>query len=402
MPRWTVVVAPNAFKGSLDALAAAGAMGRGARAALPDVRLLEVPVADGGDGTAAVLLETLGGRWVSAAASDPWGHPCTARFAMLGDGRTAVVDVAAASGLGGRRPSPPQALAASSHGTGALVRCAIESGARHIWISLGGSGCTDGGSGLLRALGARVLDGAGRELPPGGGPLIAVRHVELEGLQWAAGIDWTALVDVRNPLLGPTGAAAVFAPQKGAGPAEVAALESSLKRWADALETAARRDGARDLPGAGAAGGCGFGLAAALGAALRPGAAAVAQAVSLSARLVDADLVLTGEGAIDAQTAYGKAPAHVAALAVAAGIPAVALVGSLGPGWEGLLTPRGDLTAVLPLPPGPRGRRAAMRATAADLERTAEAAVRLILAGAGRAGPSGGAPAPVRPRRPSC
>lgn len=382
MLEWTIVAAPNAFKGALDAVSAAAAMARGARAVLPGARLVEVPMADGGDGTAAVLLAALGGRYVSARAADPWGRRRAAGFALLGDGTTAVVDVAAASGLRGRRPTPAEAQAASSFGTGTLIRSAVEAGARRVWVALGGSGCTDGGSGLLAALGARLLDARGRDLPPGGGPLNRVRRLDLGALGWTRAVEWTALVDVRNPLLGPTGAAAVFGPQKGAGPDEVLALEASLEHWADVLETTTGQVGIRLLPGAGAAGGCGFGLAAALGASLRPGAPAVGEAVSLHACLANADLVLTGEGAIDAQTAYGKAPAHVAELAHAAGVPVVALAGVLGFGWEALLTPRGDLTAILPLAPGPRSRRAALRATASDLERTAQTAVRLVAAGA--------------------
>ncbi len=379
---WSFVAAPNAYKGALDAVSAAQAIARGVRSALPDAAVAEVPVADGGDGTAAVLSTTLGGRWIRMRAPDPWGRPHMAGFALLGDGETAVIDVAAASGLGGRRPSPADALVASSAGTGALARRAVALGARRVWIALGGSGCTDGGAGLLHALGVRLEASVGRTLPPGGAALADLRRVDLGGLGWATRVEWTALVDVQSPLLGPGGAATVFGPQKGAGPAEVLRLEAGLSRWADALETAAGRRGARALPGAGAAGGCGFALAAALGAELRPGAGAVAAAVGLEQCIAGAAVVLTGEGALDAQTALGKAPAHVARLARAAGARAIALAGVLGPGWESLLRPAGDLDAVLPLAPGPRTRRLALRQTAADLERAAATAARLLAAGA--------------------
>jgi glycerate kinase len=377
----TVLIAPNAYKGACDAVAAAAAMARGVGRGWPQARVVQVPVADGGDGTAAVLLQALGGRWVRVHATDPWGRPRLARLALLADGTTAVVEVAAASGLGGRRPTPDQALRASSYGTGQLVRRAVELGARRIWLALGGSGCTDGGTGLLAALGARWLGRDGRELPPGGGALVGLERVDLSGLAWLAGLEWAVLVDVSSPLLGPTGSAAVFAPQKGAGPEEVRQLEAGLTRLADVLEPAARRPGVRHMPGSGAAGGTAFGLAAALGATLLPGAEAVARALRLGQRVAEADLVLTGEGRLDGQTAFGKAPAYVARLAQEAGVPAVALAGALGPGWEALQAPQGPLTAVLSLAPGPRSRARALRATQEDLERTAAAAARLVAAG---------------------
>lgn len=373
-----VVLAPNAFKGALDAPAAAEAMRAGVLAADPGAEPLPVPMADGGDGTAAVLCAARGGRMWRRLALDPWGRPRRARFALLPDG-TAVVDVASASGLGRRRPGPAEARAASTRGTGELVREALACGARRVWVALGGSATTDGGAGLLTALGAAVRDRDGGELPPGGAALVQAAAVDLSGLQWLRGVEFEALVDVDHPLLGPRGAARVFAPQKGAATEDLPLLERGLQRWAELLEAATGRR-CRDLPGAGAAGGTGFGLAVALGARLRPGARRVAELVGLPERLRSAWLVLTGEGALDGQTAGGKAPAVVAALAARAGVPCCALVGCLGPGWEVLDTAAG-LTAVFCLAPGPRGRTAALRQTAADLTRTAAMATRLYLAG---------------------
>jgi glycerate kinase len=372
-----VLVAPNAFKGALDAERAAAAMAEGAREAGAD-RVDAAPMADGGDGTARVLAHARGGTLRHAVVPDAWGRPRRAAYAVLPDG-TAVVDVAAASGLGRRRPGPAAALAASTYGTGCLIREAVRSGARRVVVALGGSATTDGGAGCLAALGAQVLDAAGASLPPGGGALPRADRVDLRGLAWLEPVRFEALVDVENPLLGPEGAAPVFGPQKGADPATVARLAEGLARWADLLEAAAGRPG-RDLPGAGAAGGTGFALAVALRARLAPGAAFVAEAVGLAARLAEADLVLTGEGALDGQTARGKAPYVVARLARARGVPCVALVGTLGDGWTGCCGPDG-FTACFPIGPGPRPRLQALREASADLRRTAAMAVRLFAAG---------------------
>ena len=377
VPCLRAVAAPNAFKGSLPAPAAAAAICAGVRDACPDAVTTSVPMADGGDGTAETLAAALGGRRLAVAG--PWPPRVLAHVVHLPDG-TGVVDIASASGLGKGRPTAAAALAATSGATGLLVRRALDTGARRLWIALGGSATTDGGTGLLAALGARWLDGDGVELPPGGAALARLARVDLSGLGWLRETPFTLLVDVANPLLGGQGAAAAFAPQKGADAAGTAALEAGLGRLALVLEAAVGRR-LRDLPGAGAAGGAGFGLAAALGAEIRPGAEVVAEATDLLGHLRGADLCFTGEGALDAQTALGKAPAVVGQRAAAAGVPAIALAGALGPGWEALLRPAGPLTAALPLAPGPRSRREALAATAIDLRRTAATAVRLFRSG---------------------
>ncbi len=382
-----IVAAPNAFKGAMAAADAAAAILSGAAEAHPDALTLAVPMADGGDGTSRVLARALGGQDGSALVPGPWGPGRRARFALLPEG-TLAVDLAAASGLGRLTPSPRAAATASTAGTGVLLRAALRRGpARRIWLALGGSATSDGGTGLLTALGARLLDASGAELPPGGAALAHLDRIDLSGLAWLTGLPWVLLVDVGNPLLGPSGAARVFGPQKGADPATVAALEAGLGRLADVLESATGRR-LRDRPGAGAAGGAGFGLAAALGAELRPGAEAVASAVGLPGHLAGATLCLTGEGALDAQTAMGKAPWAVAGHAARAGVPVVALAGVLGAGWEGLLTPRGPFTAAFPLAPGPRSRTRALLETGADLRRTAAAVVRLYRAGGAPARPA--------------
>jgi glycerate kinase len=381
IPPLRVLAAPNAFKGALPAGRAAEAMAQGALDGGAQ-EVLPLPMADGGDGTADVLCQVLGGQRVSCMVEDAWGRRRRAWFARLTDG-SAVLDLAAAVGLGRARPTAARALTASTFGLGQLVRAAVAQGAGTVRLALGGSATSDGGAGMLIALGARVWDTGGQPLERGGGALTAVSGVDLSGLGWLKGVRLEALVDVRNPLLGDRGAAAVFAPQKGAGPAEVRQLEAGLRRWADLLEAASGR-GARDLAGAGAAGGTGFALAAACGATLLPGAEFVLDAVGLRRHLRPDDLVLTGEGVLDGQTAEGKAPAAVAAAAAAAGAPCCALAGCLGPGWQRLL---GDgLTAAFPLAPAPRPRAQALANTAEDLRRTAAMVTRLVVAARARRG----------------
>ena len=284
-----VIIAPDKFKGSLTAPQVAAAIARGLREAVPGLDVRCLPVADGGDGTvdAAVAAGFLRvGRWVTG----PVGKPVPASFAVRGD--TAVVEVAAASGLAGLSPLAP--LTATSYGTGELLRSALDVGCRRIVLGVGGSACTDGGKGMIEALGDRVED---------------FRDVDL-----------VLASDVDNPLLGPSGAAAVYGPQKGATPADVRVLESRLRAWADEVGHEFV-----DAPGAGAAGGIGFAALALLGARRRPGIEVVLDLVGFASALPGARLVITGEGSLDSQTRHGKAPAGVAA--AANGVPVVAVAG---------------------------------------------------------------------------
>jgi glycerate 2-kinase len=332
-----VVCAPNAFKGSLDARAAAAAMARGVRAAGADP--LPVPVADGGDGTLDVLLGAAGprARVDVVRVTGPLGDPIEARLGWLEPG-TAVVELAEASGLRLVPPGRRDALRATSRGTGELIAAALDAGAARVLVGVGGSACTDGGAGLAAALGIRLLDAAGRQIGPGGAGLAglatvdaAARHPRLRACRVEVA------VDVASPLLGPGGAAAVFGPQKGASPEEVEGLEAGLRRLAAVLqETGSVPADLHESPGAGAAGGCGYGLAALCGAVLLPGAGLVADRVGLDTALAGAALALTGEGRIDASTTAGKAPVEVARRAARAGVACVALVG----GVEGPPPPR--------------------------------------------------------------
>jgi glycerate kinase len=319
-----VVLAPDKFRGSLTAAEVAAAVAAGIRRVRPDARVESVPVADGGDGTVDAALAA-GYDEVPVTVAGPTGEPVRSRYARRGT--RAVVELADASGLArlpGGRPDP---LGATSRGTGELVAAALDAGCTHVVLGLGGSASTDGGAGVLRALGARLLDAEGREVADGGAALADVARVDLGPLrERTRGLRLVVAGDVDNPLTGPHGAAAVYGPQKGADPDQVRRLDAVLGHWADVLAAAAGRD-VRDEPGAGAAGGVGLAALAALGATLRPGIDLVLDLVGFRDRLAGATLVVTGEGALDEQTLRGKAPAGVAAAARAAGIPVVAVCG---------------------------------------------------------------------------
>jgi glycerate 2-kinase len=316
-----VVIAPDKFKGSLTAPQVAARIAAGLRAARPDVPLVTLPVADGGDGTVDAAVAA-GFERVEAVVPGPTGEPVTASYAVRGD--VAVVELAEASGLrvlpGGRL----EPLTASSAGTGALIAAAVGRGAGHVVLGLGGSACTDGGAGMAAALGARLLDAEGRDLSPGGAALRDLDRIDATGL--IRGVTVVVASDVDSPLLGEHGAARVFGPQKGAGPADVEILEEGLA----SLAAVARRDLAVDAaerPGAGAAGGTGFGAMAFLDATVEPGITYLLDLLGFADRLPGARLVITGEGALDQQTLRGKAPAGVARAAAHAGVPVIAVAG---------------------------------------------------------------------------
>jgi len=318
-PPLTVLIAPDSFKGSLTSVQVARALADGWARARPDDAILLCPLADGGEGTLEAVATAGGWAWQEADATDPLGRTIRARWLRSTDGSRAVIEMAEASGLSRVTASERDAIAATSAGTGDLIRAAITGGARSIVLAIGGSATTDGGAGLLRSLGADADRDAG--------------IAELEGLDpRLAEVDIAIACDVSNPLLGPSGAAAIYGPQKGASPSDVVELDRRLGIFADALEAAAGRR-VRDMPGAGAAGGVGFGLLAVAGRfrafALRPGVDLVMDATGFSARLAGADLVITGEGRIDAQTAFGKTALGVAKRALAAGVPCIAVGGGV-------------------------------------------------------------------------
>ncbi|MBO1417591.1 glycerate kinase [Streptomyces sp. FH025] len=321
-----VVVAPDKFKGTLEGAEAAARIAAGIRRAAPGTEVRELPVADGGEGTLAAALAA-GFTRVPAKVAGPTGLPVEAALAVSGD--TAVVELAQAAGLArlpGGRTAP---LAASSYGVGQLIRRAVSLGAKRIVLGLGGSACTDGGAGMVQALGVSLRDADGTELPPGGAALRRLARIDPGRLaELLTGVELVVACDVDNPLLGPRGAAAVYGPQKGADADDLMVLEEGLTRFADQVAAVTGRD-VRESPGAGAAGGVGFAALALLGASMRPGIELLLELLGFDEAVHGARLVVTGEGCLDAQTLHGKAPAGVAAAAARAGVRVAAVAGRL-------------------------------------------------------------------------
>ncbi len=325
-----VLIAPNAFKGCLSAFAAARAMAAGVRRARPRATIDLMPISDGGDGLMEVLLRRFGGRRIYRMVQGPLGERRRACYAMIGRA-TAVVEMAQASGIAGLPKDLLDPLGASSWGTGELIADALRRGARRVVLGLGGSASSDGGAGLAAALGAELLGEGGRRLPAGAAALLRLDRVDASRLRsFLRGVRVIGISDVRNPLTGPDGSARVYGPQKGAGPREVAVLEKALSRYARVL----RRDlgvDVRRMPGAGAAGGAGAGLAAFCGAPLLDGAPWVLRRLGAARRIAASDLVLTGEGRLDRQSFFGKAPVALAARARNRCIPVGFICGSAEP-----------------------------------------------------------------------
>jgi glycerate 2-kinase len=321
-----LILAPDKFKATLTAAEAAEAMAAGARRALPMAELIQLPVADGGDGTVAAAVAA-GAQSRTVPVRDALGRPVLARYAVL-EG-TAIIESAQACGLQHVAADPDTALRSHSAGVGELILAALDAGCRELVIGLGGSACTDGGSGMARALGVRMVDGAGRNLPYGGGSLAELAEIELAGLDRRLSDSTVRIAcDVTNPLLGESGAVAVFAPQKGAGPAEVARLAAGLAHYAERVRQTCGLD-IGGLAGGGAAGGLAAGLVAFAGGRIGSGIDFLLQLLGFGEQLADCALVLTGEGCLDAQSLAGKAPAGVARLAGEHGVPVLAVAGRL-------------------------------------------------------------------------
>jgi glycerate 2-kinase len=331
-----VVIAPNAFTGTLTAPQAAAAIALGVREVFPDAEVVEVPVADGGDGTVEALVSARHGEYRSVEVEGPLGDPVRATYGLVDGGRAAVVELAAASGLTLVSVQALDPRRASTYGFGQLLEAVRKAGVASVIAGIGGSATNDGGAGMAQALGYRLLDGQGRDLARGGAALARLASIDPSGFApgWRS-TPITVACDVTNPLTGPDGASHVYGPQKGADAQAVVELDQALARLAFVIE---RDLGLRvaGVPGAGAAGGAGAGMMAFLGAELVPGAPLIVHAAGLDAALTGADLVITGEGRVDSQTASGKAPGEVARRALAAGVPVLLLAGSKGPGWEQL------------------------------------------------------------------
>lgn len=373
-----IVIAPDSFKGSLTARQAADAIERGVRRATPDVDIISIPMADGGEGTVRALVDATGGRLISVRVTGPLGEPVAATYGILGDGTTAVIEMAEAAGLHlvGAMPDP---LHATTRGVGELILDALGHGAERIIVGLGGSATNDGGAGMAQALGIRLLDADGRDLPVGGAALADLDRIDCTGLD--PRVTRTPIIlasDVTNPLAGPDGASAVFGPQKGATPAMVEQLDQALSHYAAVIH----RDTSRSvgiIPGSGAAGGLGAGFLAFTDATMRSGVDLVTETVGLKEWAVGADYCFTGEGRIDGQTQYGKTPMGVAR-AVHEAAPAchvIALAGSLGEDAEQLNAL--GFAAVFGIQPEAVSLQEALAGASRNLERTAEQVMRLLV-----------------------
>ncbi|QHA86565.1 glycerate kinase [Serratia rhizosphaerae] len=324
-----IVIAPDSYKESLSALAVATCIEDGFREVFPAAEFVKLPLADGGEGTVEAMVAATGGRIITVEVTGPLGETTPAFFGLSGDGRSAFIEMAAASGLERLPAGRRNPLKTTSYGTGELIRCALEHGVRHCIIGIGGSATNDGGAGMVQALGARLLDERGEEIGFGGAALATLAQIDLSRLD--ARIDqcrFEVACDVTNPLTGPEGASAIFGPQKGATPQMVAELDGALGHYAQVIKRTLGVD-VEQVPGAGAAGGMGAGLLAFCRAELRQGIEIVTEALGLDALVRDATLVITGEGRIDSQSIKGKVPIGVARVAKRYGKPVIGIAGSL-------------------------------------------------------------------------
>lgn len=374
-----VLVAPDSFKGSLAALKVATAIEEGIRRVFPQAEVRKVPMADGGEGTVQSLIDATGGKFIRKEVIGPLGEKVMAFYGILGDKRTAVVEMAAASGLPLVPPEERDPSKTTTYGTGELIVDALGKGCRDFIVGIGGSATTDGGAGMAQALGAELLDREGREIGFGGEKLRKLDRINISNLDARIGESTvTVASDVDNPLCGEKGAAHVYGPQKGASPEMAEELEEALEHFAKILKRDLGRD-VRDVPGAGAAGGLGAGLIAFLGAELRPGIDIVMETVQLEKKLKDVDLVITGEGKMDEQTIYGKTPFGVAKLAKKYKKPVMGICGTLGEGGEILYQHGFDV--ILANLKAPMSLEKAMKETRRLTVETTERAMRILKIG---------------------
>lgn len=375
-----IIVAPNAFKSSLTALEAAQCISVGIRAVFPDAEIVSIPVADGGDGTAEVLVSGTGGYFVEVpGVIDPMGQVRRSRFGVLGDGQTAVIEMADASGLRLIPRNQLNPMIATSYGTGQLIAASLDQGFRRIMIGLGGSATVEGGAGMLQALGVGLLDSDGQPIAWGGNGLKTLATVTLDRVdERLQGTEIIVASDVENPLVGPTGAAAVFGPQKGATPEMIPVLDSALANLAAVVERTNGQSLA-DLPRGGAAGGLAAALKGVLNARLESGIDLVLETINLEGALAGAGLVITGEGKIDSQTIYGKGPIGVARLAKKHGIRVIALAGSISADVDVVF--QYGIDGLMVIVNGPQGLDEAMKHAASLLTDATSRALQLMQIG---------------------
>lgn len=371
-----IVIAPDSFKECLTAIDVATAIETGMRRILPSAEYIKVPVADGGEGTLQSLVDGTGGQFCLRTVTGPLGEPVEARFGVLGDGKTAVIEMAEASGLELLPVELRNPLLTTSYGTGELVREALNLGVKHIIVAIGGSATNDGGAGMMSALGVRFLNDASEELAAGGAALQELANIDCSEMDpRLRKVRVTAACDVNNPLTGPAGASVVFGPQKGATQAMVAQLDKALANYARVILTQLDRD-IEHMAGAGAAGGMGAALLTFMEADIKPGINIVLETVQLKQKAEGARLVITGEGRLDSQTVHGKTPVGVARIAKQRGAAVVALAGSVGYGSE--LVHEHGIDAVFPVVHGAVALAEALKSGRENLERTAENMARLI------------------------
>lgn len=372
-----ITIAVDSFKGSLSSREVADAFEEGFKSQFPKCEVVKVSIADGGEGTVDALVETLNGELVKALVADPLGRTISAQYGIIDDGRTAVMEMSAASGLPLIAPTERNPLRTSTYGTGEMIVDAIKRGCRKFLVGIGGSATNDGGTGMLRALGFRFLDAEGNELIGGGEILERIDKIDASTARAElADCEFIVACDVTNPLYGPEGAAYVFAPQKGADAAMVERLDQGLRNYARAIE---RFNGVQvdAIAGAGAAGGLGGGFKALLGARLEPGIDMVLNAMQFPKIIAGSDLVITGEGRIDRQTTMGKAPSGVLREATAQGIPTIAIGGAVQPCKE---LEQSGFAAVLPIVAGPVALEVAMQRDTAieNVRRTATQIAKIL------------------------
>lgn len=372
----TFLLAPDSFKQSMTAKEVCRAMEAGLRKGFPDAAFIHVPMADGGEGTMQSLVDATNGRILEMEVMGPLGSPVIAQYGLLGDGETAVIEMASASGIhlvNGENHDP---LRTTTYGTGQLMTACLDKGVKRIIVGIGGSATNDGGAGMAEALGAILVDGSGAALPRGGGSLGELADIDVSGLD--PRLQETELIvacDVTNPLCGEQGASAVFGPQKGATPDMVRQLDAALSHYADVIKRGLGKD-VRNLPGAGAAGGLGAGLLAFTRAELGRGIDIVIRYAGLKDKLATADFVLTGEGGLDFQTKFGKTPYGVAQVAKEQDKPVIAIAGYVGEGIDSLYEE--GFHAIFGIVPGAAGLDKLLKDGPGNVERTCENIARLL------------------------
>ena len=374
-----IVIAPDSFKGSLTALQVAGAIEVGLRRVFPDAAIEKVPMADGGEGTVQSLVDATGGEILTTQVVDPLSNSIEAEYGVLGDGVTAVIEMAAASGLTLVPLDKRDPRITTTYGTGELIQAALAHGCRKLIIGIGGSATNDGGAGMAQALGAKLLTTSGKQIEPGGGSLATLSSIDLSELDpRIAETETVVACDVNNPLTGKQGASHVYGPQKGATSEMIEVLDANLAHF----DKTVQRDLSKsvgNVPGAGAAGGLGAGLMAFLDASLKSGIEIVTEAIQLSKRFSDADLVITGEGQINFQTVFGKTPVGVAKVAKTHNLPVIAIAGSIADDSNGVYD--AGIDAMVDIVPEPMSLETAIENATTLIETAAERAGRMVATG---------------------